>query len=160
MLSPSASSSSRYANNPASDVTTEPRNCSIKRRSNIELENLVVRLAPAGFAIAASLDPEEMARMPDLRCRRGLSQLNASSGECGLRLVSCDRSRSNSSKSYFDTNNTKHHHYYLEDRHELLDIPRADVAVGNVPVPPAGYEIVRVDVVVRLRRKTINSAPN
>jgi hypothetical protein len=44
--------------------------------------------------------------------------------------------------------------------HELLDIPPADVAVGKVPVPPVGYEIVRVDVVVRLRRKTINSAPN
>ena len=58
-----------------------------------------------------------------------------------------------SSKSYFDTNNTEHHHYYLEDRHELMDIPPTDVAVGEIPVPPAGYEIVRVDVVVRLRRK-------
>jgi len=58
-----------------------------------------------------------------------------------------------SSKSYFDTNNTEHHHYYLEDRHELMDIPPTDVAVGEIPVPPAGYEIDRVDVVVRLRRK-------
>src|SRR6516162_10621959 len=64
-----------------------------------------------------------------------------------------------SSKSYFDTNNTEHHHYYLEDRHELMDIPPTDVAVGEVPEPPAGYEVVRIDVVVRLRRKTINSAP-
>ena len=71
-----------------------------------------------------------------------------------LRQVAID-----SSKSYFDTNNTEHHHYYLEDRHELMDIPPADVAVGKVPVPPAGYEIVRIDVVVRLRHKTINSAP-
>ena len=59
----------------------------------------------------------------------------------------------NSSKSYFDTNNAEHHHYYLEDSHELMDIPSADVAVGEIPGPPAGYEIVRVDVVVRLRRK-------
>jgi Fur family transcriptional regulator, iron response regulator len=65
-----------------------------------------------------------------------------------LRQVAID-----SSRSYFDTNNTEHHHYYLEDRHELMDIPPAEVAVGEVPVPPAGYEIVRVDVVVRLRRK-------
>jgi Fur family transcriptional regulator, iron response regulator len=56
-------------------------------------------------------------------------------------------------KLYFDTNNTEHHHYYLEDRHELMDIPVTDVAVGETPVPPAGYEVVRVDVVVRLRRK-------
>ena len=34
-----------------------------------------------------------------------------------------------------------------------MDIPPTDVAVGEIPVPPAGYEIVRVDVVVRLRRK-------
>ena len=38
-------------------------------------------------------------------------------------------------------------------------IPPTDVAVGKVPVPPEGYEIARVDVVVRLRRKTINSSP-
>ena len=65
-----------------------------------------------------------------------------------LRQVAIDPSR-----PYFDTNNTEHHHYYLEDRHELMDIPPTDVAVGEIPVPPAGYEIVRVDVVVRLRRK-------
>jgi len=40
-----------------------------------------------------------------------------------------------------------------------MDIPPTDVAVGKVPIPPEGYEIARVDVVVRLRRKTINSAP-
>ena len=71
-----------------------------------------------------------------------------------LRQIAVD-----SSKSYFDTNNTEHHHYYLEDRHELMDIPPTDVAVGKIPVPPEGYEIARVDVVVRLRRKTINSVP-
>jgi Fur family iron response transcriptional regulator len=65
-----------------------------------------------------------------------------------LRQVAVD-----SSKSYFDTNNMEHHHYYLEDRHELMDIPPTDVAIGEIPVPPAGYEMVRVDVVVRLRRK-------
>jgi Fur family iron response transcriptional regulator len=61
-----------------------------------------------------------------------------------------------SSKSYFDTNNTEHQHYYLEDRRELMDIPPTDVAVGKIPVPPEGYEIARVDVVVRLRRKIAN----
>ena len=71
-----------------------------------------------------------------------------------LRQVAID-----SSKSYFDTNNTEHYHFYLEDRHELMDIPPTDVAVGKVPVPPASYEIVRIDVVVRLRRKIIDSAP-
>lgn len=65
-----------------------------------------------------------------------------------LRQVGLD-----SSKSYFDTNNTEHHHYYLEDSNELMDIPLTDFAVDEITVPPTGYEIVRVDVVVRLQRK-------
>jgi Fur family iron response transcriptional regulator len=56
------------------------------------------------------------------------------------------------SKSYFDTNNTEHHHFYIEDRHELMDVSPTDMIVGQAPVPPDGYEIVRIDVVVRLRR--------
>jgi hypothetical protein len=69
-----------------------------------------------------------------------------------LRQVAID-----SSKSYFDTNNTEHHHYCLEDRHELMDIPPTDVAVGKVALPPAGYEVVRIDVVAcgaRHRRRS------
>ena len=31
-----------------------------------------------------------------------------------------------------------------------MDIPPTDVAVGKVPIPPEGYEIARVDVVVHL----------
>ena len=66
-----------------------------------------------------------------------------------LRQVAID-----GSKAYFDTNNTEHHHFYIEDRHELVDISPIEGVVGGVPRPPDGYEVVRVDVVVRLRRKT------
>jgi Fur family iron response transcriptional regulator len=58
------------------------------------------------------------------------------------------------SKAYFDTNSTSHHHFFVEGEEELLDIPGAEVIVGNTPTPPEGYEIARVDVVVRLRRKS------
>jgi Fur family iron response transcriptional regulator len=58
------------------------------------------------------------------------------------------------SKAYFDTNASAHHHFFVEGEDELLDIPGADVIVGKTPTPPEGYEIARVDVVVRLRRKT------
>jgi hypothetical protein len=47
---PSASSSSRYANSPASEVTTEPRNCSIKRRSKSSLKAPSFD-SPAGFVM-------------------------------------------------------------------------------------------------------------
>ena len=57
------------------------------------------------------------------------------------------------SKAYFDTNVTSHHHFFVEDDNNLVDIPNADVVVGKTPLPPEGYEISRVDVVVRLRKK-------
>jgi len=71
-----------------------------------------------------------------------------------LRQVAID-----ASKSYFDTNNTEHHHFYIEDQHELMDVSPTDMIVGKAPVPPEGYEIVRVDVVVRLRRKGSKARP-
>ncbi|HMB11404.1 Fur family transcriptional regulator Irr [Saliniramus sp.] len=57
------------------------------------------------------------------------------------------------SKTYFDTNPTEHHHFFVEDDEALMDVPAADVTVVDLPEAPAGYEIARVDVVVRLRRK-------
>jgi Fur family transcriptional regulator, iron response regulator len=65
-----------------------------------------------------------------------------------LRQVAVD-----GSKAYFDTNNSEHHHFFIEDQNDLMDIPASDVVVGKPPVPPDGYEIARIDVVVRLRRK-------
>ncbi len=57
------------------------------------------------------------------------------------------------SKAFFDTNATAHHHFFLVREHDLIDIPASEVVLGKVPEPPSGYEITRVDVVVRLRRK-------
>lgn len=57
------------------------------------------------------------------------------------------------SKAYFDTNTSSHHHFFVEGADELLDIPSTDVVVGKAPLPPEGYEIDRIDVVVRLRKK-------
>ena len=65
-----------------------------------------------------------------------------------LRQVAVD-----GSKTYFDTNVSDHHHFFVEGENALLDIPDNDVVVGKTPVAPEGYEIARIDVVVRLRRK-------
>src|SRR6201986_2168498 len=65
-----------------------------------------------------------------------------------LRQVAVD-----GSKAYFDTNVSEHHHFFVEGGSELLDIPGADVIVDRTPTAPEGYEIARIDVVVRLRRK-------
>ena len=65
-----------------------------------------------------------------------------------LRQVAVD-----GSKTYFDTNASEHHHFFVEGENALVDIPGAEVIVGTMPTPPEGYEIARVDVVVRLKRK-------
>ena len=55
------------------------------------------------------------------------------------------------SKTYFDTNTSDHHHFFVEDDNVVFDIP-VGVDISRIPEPPPGYEISRVDVVVRLRR--------
>jgi Fur family iron response transcriptional regulator len=54
-------------------------------------------------------------------------------------------------KTYFDTNTGEHHHFYAKDREILIDIPGAAVAIDGLPKAPAGMEIERVEVVVRLK---------
>jgi Fur family iron response transcriptional regulator len=56
------------------------------------------------------------------------------------------------SKTYFDTNLSDHDHFFVEDEGQVLDIAEGVVGLGRVPTPPPGYEIARIDVVVRLRR--------
>jgi Fur family iron response transcriptional regulator len=65
-----------------------------------------------------------------------------------LRQVAVD-----GSKTYFDTNVSDHHHFFVEGDNELVDIPNAEVLLDKLPSAPAGYEVARVDVVVRLKKK-------
>jgi len=56
-------------------------------------------------------------------------------------------------RSYFDTNLDDHHHFYCESTGLLQDIPGELVMVGRLPQPPAGAEISRIDVVIRIRQE-------
>jgi Fur family transcriptional regulator, iron response regulator len=58
-------------------------------------------------------------------------------------------------KTYFDTNVADHHHFLIEGAGTLVDIPAGDLRIGPMPLPPEGYEIVRVDVLVRLKPTNI-----
>jgi Fur family iron response transcriptional regulator len=58
----------------------------------------------------------------------------------------------NPGRSYFDTNVSDHHHFFFEDSGKLVDIPGDRIGVTNVPTPPAGTAIRRVDVIVRVER--------
>jgi Fur family transcriptional regulator, iron response regulator len=54
-------------------------------------------------------------------------------------------------RSYFDTNIDDHHHFFCEASGALQDIAGQDVMVSGIPMPPAGTEISRIEVIVRVR---------
>src|SRR3954468_1589180 len=55
-------------------------------------------------------------------------------------------------RSYFDTNVSDHHHFFCESTGHLQDIPGELVTVGQLPRPPEGTEIGRIEVIIRIRR--------
>ena len=55
-------------------------------------------------------------------------------------------------RSYFDTRLDDHPHFYWEDSHSLTDAPSEEIVISRLPEPPAGAEVARIDVVIRLRR--------
>ena len=67
-----------------------------------------------------------------------------------LREIAVDGSR-----IWFDTNTTRHHHFLIEGENELVDIPGDMVDFARLPPLPEGFEIVDVDVVVRVRRRPV-----
>jgi Fur family transcriptional regulator, iron response regulator len=60
-------------------------------------------------------------------------------------------------RSYFDTNVSDHHHFFCESTGHLQDIPGELVMVGQLPTPPEGAQIRRVDVIIRIRRDATSS---
>jgi len=56
-------------------------------------------------------------------------------------------------RSYFDTNVSDHHHFFLVDSGRLVDIAGDDVAVASLPDAPHGTAVERIDVIIRLRKQ-------
>ena len=73
--------------------------------------------------------------------------LNAFADAGLLRMISVDGSR-----TFFDTNTSDHHHFYLEDEGRLIDIDGADLRVEGLPPAPEGKGVERVDVIVRVNQ--------
>ena len=65
-----------------------------------------------------------------------------------LKAISID-----SSKTYFDTNTGQHHHFFVEDTQQVIDMPADAVAIDKLPALPEGTELTSIDVVVRVRNK-------
>lgn len=56
-------------------------------------------------------------------------------------------------KTYFDTNLHDHHHFFIEDTSTVVDMDGLEIAPDDISGVPDDMEIVKVEVVVRLRKK-------
>jgi Fur family iron response transcriptional regulator len=66
-----------------------------------------------------------------------------------LREISID-----SVRSYFDTNQETHFHFFDEVSGCLEDIPARCVKIERLPKPPSGRKIAGMEVIVRLTRSS------
>lgn len=55
-------------------------------------------------------------------------------------------------RSYFDTRMDDHPHFFWEEENRLSDAPPEELEIASIPTPPAGTEISRIDVVIRVRK--------
>ena len=56
-------------------------------------------------------------------------------------------------KTVFDTNTSDHAHFFFEDTGEVTDIGSGEMKLAALIEPPEGYEVAKIDVVVRVRPK-------
>jgi Fur family iron response transcriptional regulator len=62
-------------------------------------------------------------------------------------------------KTVFDTNTSNHSHFYFEDTGAVCDIAVDGMQIAESFAAPEGYEVAKVDIVVRLRPKDAAPAP-
>ena len=55
-------------------------------------------------------------------------------------------------RSYYDTNTSNHFHFLDEETGELSDIDPDALSIAGIPEAPAGRQIDRIDVIVRLKK--------
>ena len=55
-------------------------------------------------------------------------------------------------RTYFDTNVSDHHHFFVEGENRLIDV-EDPIEIAKIPPPPPGMEVTSVEVIVRVRRK-------
>ena len=95
---------------------------------------------------AESLFNEAKTRHIDVSLATVYNALHDFTGKGMLREISID-----STRSYFDTNIGDHHHFFFERTGQLEDIPSEHVRIAALPNAPAGAEISRVDVIIRVK---------
>ena len=55
-------------------------------------------------------------------------------------------------KMWFDTNLSKHHHFYDEEEDELFDIQEKEINFSKFPKAPNGKSIKSVDIIINIKK--------
>jgi len=63
-------------------------------------------------------------------------------------------------KTFFDTNSTRHHHFYDQDTGVLMDIKNEDIHVSKVPSAPKGKKIKEIEVTISVANNSHNQKNN
>lgn len=142
------SNSSKAATAPKSDLAGKLRAAGLRpTRQRLALGRLL--FAGGDRHVTAELLHDEAARSgADLSLATVYNTLHQFTSAGMLRQVIVD-----GAKTYFDTNTGDHHHFYVEDRALLMDIPGDSVHIDGLPKAPPGTVVDRVDIVVRLKPK-------
>lgn len=67
-----------------------------------------------------------------------------------IRQLSVDDSR-----AWFDSNVAPHYHFHDVESGALIDVPVPEVEFSRLPPPPPGMQVDGIDLVIRLRKKTV-----
>ena len=96
---------------------------------------------------AEALHAEALAAGVDVSLATVYNTLRQFSDEGFLRQIPVD-----GAKIFFDTNVSDHQHFLVEETGEIIDIA-GPVDITQTPELPPGMEVLRRDVIIRLRRK-------
>ena len=55
-------------------------------------------------------------------------------------------------KMWFDTNLSKHHHFYDEEEDKLFDIQEKEINFSKFPEAPNGKNIKSVDIIINIKK--------
>ena len=56
----------------------------------------------------------------------------------------------NRDRSSFDTNVSSHHHFFDEQKNELIDIDSSLIKVNRIPKPPRGKLVKNIEVIIKV----------
>ena len=55
-------------------------------------------------------------------------------------------------KMWFDTNLSRHHHFYDEEEDQLVDIQEKDINISKFPEVPSGKKIKSIDIIINIKK--------